>query len=126
MCTLYEMRSRVAGNPKRNVPMPRMWHSDRNQGHQRACYPRKSYFNIITTIEDYQVVRMFLMIVEMRKGMKVKPAYLEIGQYFIDTNGNKTIVAIPRTRLLLLIPLHSAHHLKSETTETPICYVSDQ
>lgn len=44
----------------------------------------KSYFNIITTIEDYQVVRMFLMMVEIRKGMKVKPAYLEIGQYFID------------------------------------------
>ena len=43
----------------------------------------KSYFNIITTIEDCQVVRMFLMIVEMRKGMKAKPAYLEIGQYFI-------------------------------------------
>ena len=57
----------------------------------------KSYFNIITTIEDYQVVRMFLMMVEMRKGMKVKPAYLEIGQYFIDPKGNKTIVAIPRT-----------------------------
>ena len=44
----------------------------------------KSYFNVITTMEGYQVVRMFLMIVEMRKGMKAKPAYLEIGQYWID------------------------------------------
>ena len=57
----------------------------------------KSYFNVITTIEDYQVVRMFLMIVEMRKGMKVKPAYLEIGQYFIDPKGNKTVVGLQRT-----------------------------
>lgn len=57
----------------------------------------KSYFNVITTMEDYQVVRMFLMIVEMRKGMEAKPAYLEIGQYFIDSKGGKTVVAIPRT-----------------------------
>lgn len=57
----------------------------------------KSYFNVITTIEDYQVVRMFLMIVEMRNGMKVKPAYLEIGQYFIDPKGNKTVVGLQRT-----------------------------
>ena len=57
----------------------------------------KSYFNVITTIEDYQVVRMFLMMVETRKGMKVKPAYLEIGQYFIDTKDNKTVVELQRT-----------------------------
>ena len=57
----------------------------------------KSYFNVITTIEDYQVVRMFLMMVETRKGMKVKPAYLEIGQYFIDPKGNKTVVGLQRT-----------------------------
>ena len=57
----------------------------------------KSYFNVITTIEDYQVVRMFLMMVEMRKGMKAKPAFLEIGQYFIDPKGNKTVVGLQRT-----------------------------
>lgn len=57
----------------------------------------RSYFNIITTIEDYQVVRMFLMMVEMRKGMKAKPAFLEIGQYFIDPKGNKTVVGLQRT-----------------------------
>lgn len=57
----------------------------------------KSYFNVITTMEDYQVIRMFLMIVEMRKGMKAKPAYLEIGSYWIDPKGGKTVVAIPRT-----------------------------
>ena len=57
----------------------------------------KSYFNVITTMEGYQVIRMFLMIVEMRKGMKAKPAYLEIGSYWIDPKGGKTVVAIPRT-----------------------------
>ena len=57
----------------------------------------KSYFNVITTMEDYQVVRMFLMIVEMRKGMKAKPAYLEIGSYWIDPKGNATVIGLQRT-----------------------------
>ena len=57
----------------------------------------KSYFNVITTMEDYQVVRMFLMIVEMRKGMKAKPAYLEIGSYWIDPKGKTTVIGLQRT-----------------------------
>ena len=57
----------------------------------------KSYFNIITTMEGYQVIRIFLMIVEMRKGMKAKPAYLEIGSYWIDGKGNTTVVGLQRT-----------------------------
>lgn len=57
----------------------------------------KSYFNVITTKGCYQVIRMFLMIVEMRKGMKAKPAFLEIGSYWIDDKGNKTVVGLQRT-----------------------------
>lgn len=57
----------------------------------------KSYFNVITTMEGYQVIRMYLMIVEMRKGMKAKPAYLEIGSYWIDPKGGKTVVGLQRT-----------------------------
>lgn len=57
----------------------------------------KSYFNVITTTEDYQVIRMFLMIVEMRKRMKAKPAYLEIGSYWIDPKGKTTVVGLQRT-----------------------------
>lgn len=67
----------------------------------------KSYFNVITTMEGYQVVRMFLMMVEMRKGMKAKPAFLEIGSYWIsshsvgqlkgDWKGNTTVVGLQRT-----------------------------
>lgn len=40
---------------------------------------------------------MFLMIVEMRKGMKAKPAFLEIGSYWIDPKGNTTVVGLQRT-----------------------------
>lgn len=57
----------------------------------------KSYFNVITTIGEYQVVRMFLMIVEMRKGMKAKPAYLAVGSYWIDPKGRTTVVGLQRT-----------------------------
>lgn len=57
----------------------------------------KAYFNVITTMGEYQVVRMFLMIVEMRKGMKAKPAYLEIGSYWIDSKGKTTVVGLQRT-----------------------------
>ena len=57
----------------------------------------KSYFNVITTEEDYQVVRMFMMIVEMRKGMKANPTYLEIGSYWIDPKGNTIVVGLQRT-----------------------------
>lgn len=38
----------------------------------------KSYFNVITTIEDYQVIRMFLMMVEMRIDTFAFSAPLEI------------------------------------------------
>ena len=57
----------------------------------------KSYFNVITTMGGYQVSRMFLMIVEMRKGMEAKPAFLEIGSYWIDNKGNKTVIGLQRT-----------------------------
>lgn len=57
----------------------------------------KSYFNVITTMGDYQVVRMFLMMVEMRKGMKASPAYLEVGSYWIDPKGRATVIGLQRT-----------------------------
>lgn len=57
----------------------------------------KSYFNVITTMGEYQVVRMFLMMVEMRKGMKAKPVYLEVGSYWIDSKGRTTVVGLQRT-----------------------------
>lgn len=57
----------------------------------------KSYFNVITIMGEYQVVRMFLMMVEMRKGMKASPAYLEVGSYWIDPKGRATVIGLQRT-----------------------------
>ena len=57
----------------------------------------RSYFNIITTVKGFQVVRMFLMIVEFRKGMKANPAFIEIGSYWIDKDGHATVVGLQRT-----------------------------
>ena len=58
---------------------------------------QKSYFVVITTKEEYQVVRMWMLLSEMRKGAKAKPAYLEIGQYWIDHQGRKTVIGLQRT-----------------------------
>ena len=86
----------------------------------------KSYFNVITTMEGYQVIRMFLMIVEMRKGMKAKPAYLEIGQYFIDSKGGKTVVAIPRTLGYYVDTFAFGAPLEIRNDRDAYMYVADQ
>ena len=57
----------------------------------------KSYFNIITAKGGYQVIRMFLMSVELRKGVVAEPSFQEIGQYWLDENGNATVVGLRRT-----------------------------
>lgn len=57
----------------------------------------RSYFNIVTTVKDFQVIRMFLMIVEFRKGMKANPGFVEIGSYWIDKHGHTTVVGLQRT-----------------------------
>lgn len=66
----------------------------------RTSYVRKlqqkQYFTILTTCGEYQVLRMFLLIVEMEKGCKAKPYALEIGQYWWNDKGRKAIVAIQR------------------------------
>lgn len=67
----------------------------------RKCQ-QKSYFNVITTCGEYQILRIFLLIVEMRKGFKASPAFLEIGQYWIAPNGKTALVALQRTMGLYL------------------------
>lgn len=67
-----------------------------NETYVRKCR-QKSYFNVITTCGEYQIMRMFLIIVEMRKGFKATPAFLEIGQYWIAPNGKTALVALQRT-----------------------------
>ena len=43
---------------------------------------QKQYFTILTACGEYQVLRMFLLSVEMEKGCKAMPYVIEIGQYW--------------------------------------------
>ena len=57
---------------------------------------QKQYFTILTTCGEYQVLRMFLLSAEMEKGCKATSCVVEIGQYWWNAQGRKTIVAIQR------------------------------
>lgn len=57
---------------------------------------QKQYFTVLTTSGAYQVLRMFILIVEMEKGYKAKPCVFEIGQYWWNEQGRKAVVAIQR------------------------------
>ena len=58
---------------------------------------QKQYFTILTACGEYQVLRMFLLSVEMEKGCKASSYTLEIGQYWWNAQGRKTIIAVQRT-----------------------------
>ena len=57
---------------------------------------QKQYFTILTTCGEFQVLRMFLLIVGMEKGYPAESSVIEIGQYWWNSQGNQTIVAIQR------------------------------
>lgn len=57
---------------------------------------QKQYFTILTACGEYQVLRMFLLSAEMEKGCKATSCVIEIGQYWWNAQGRKTIVAIQR------------------------------
>lgn len=57
---------------------------------------QKSCFNILTTCNSYQVLRIFFIFVELRKGLKATPAYLEVGQYWINAEGKAEVRAKQR------------------------------
>lgn len=59
-------------------------------------FQQKQYFTVLTTSGEYQVLRMFLLIVEMEKGCKAKPYALEIGQYWWNVQGRMAVVGIQR------------------------------
>ena len=56
----------------------------------------KHYFTTLTACGEYQVLRMFLLVAEMKKGCKAEYYALEIGQYWWNAQGRKTIVAVQR------------------------------
>ena len=57
---------------------------------------QKQYFTILTAYGKYQVLRMFLLSVEIEKDCKAVPYTIEIGQYWWNAQGRKTIVAVQR------------------------------
>ena len=59
-------------------------------------HKEQHYFTILTTSGDYQVLRMYLLIVGMEKGCKASSYTIEIGQYWWNAQGRKTIVAVQR------------------------------
>ena len=58
---------------------------------------QKQYFTVLTTSGGYQGLRMYLLIVGMEKGYRAKSSVIEIGQYWWNSQGKQTIVAIQRT-----------------------------
>ena len=58
--------------------------------------PQKQYFTVLTTSGEYQVLRMFLLVVEMEKGSTAKPYALEIGQYWWNVQGRMAVIGIQR------------------------------
>ena len=57
---------------------------------------QKQYFTILTTCGEFQVLRMFLLIVGMEKGYEAQTSIIEIGQYWWNMQGRKAVVAIQR------------------------------
>ena len=57
---------------------------------------QKQYFTILTTCGEFQVLRMFLLVVGMEKGYKAQTSIIEIGQYWWNMQGRKAVVAIQR------------------------------
>lgn len=58
---------------------------------------QKHYFTVLTKCGEYQVLRMYLLFVEMEKGCKASPYALELGQYWWDAKGRTALVARQRT-----------------------------
>ena len=58
---------------------------------------QRQYFTVLTTSGEYQVLRMYLLIVGMEKGYRAVSSVMGIGQYWWSESGRQTIVAIQRT-----------------------------
>ena len=58
---------------------------------------QKQYFTVLTTCGEYQVLRMFLLVVGMEKGCRAQSSVIEIGHYWWNDAGKQALVAIQRT-----------------------------
>jgi len=57
---------------------------------------QKSFFNVITTKGEYQIIRSFQLISEMRKGYQAKYSAIAICKYWNDAKGGKTVMGLCR------------------------------
>lgn len=58
---------------------------------------QKQYFTVLTTCGEYQVLRMFLLVVGMEKGCRANTSVIEIGHYWWSDAGRQALVGIQRT-----------------------------
>ena len=67
----------------------------------KETYERKlkqrSYFTVLTTCGEYQILRMFLLVAEMEKGCRAVYHTIEIGQYWWNAEGRRVVIAVQRT-----------------------------
>lgn len=56
----------------------------------------KAYFTVLTTCSEYQVLRMFLLRVEMAKGCPAQVMTHEVAQYWWNMKGKKAVVGLLR------------------------------
>ena len=64
--------------------------SCRSRKHTSASCSRSSIFTLLTTCGEFQVLRMFLLIVGMEKGYKAQTSIIEVGQYWWNMQGRKS------------------------------------
>ncbi|MCM1141658.1 MAG: PcfJ domain-containing protein [Muribaculum sp.] len=57
---------------------------------------QKSYFNVITAKGNYQVIRSFILLCEMRKGYQSKYSSIAVCEYWIDEKGKTTVMGLCR------------------------------
>jgi hypothetical protein len=65
-------------------------------GQNKSYFEEKEYYSILTTIENFQVVRMILSVKQMKKTQSPTYYHVEVMQHFIDEKGNVTSMAKKR------------------------------
>lgn len=82
--------------PKSKVVCPNCKNSLKMYSENKVSFEEREYFSVITTIENFQVVRMILSVKQMKKNETPKYFHVEVMQHFIDEKGNVTSMAIDR------------------------------
>ena len=80
---------------------------------------QKRYFTTLTACGEYQVLRMFLLVVGMEKGSKAQYHALEIGQYWWNAKGGKPLLPFHAHWADMLIPFLTIPLWLSVTTMKP-------